>query len=83
MALSTQDEVTALMQPFTLSKMPSHLTAAETLSLSKLVREVHQHEGGQEVGPLLVPGIMYLANTRVQVPQDYGVRTQEAVKSLL
>ena len=52
-------------------------------ALSEMAQEVHQNKGLQEVGNLLVPGVPYLANLRLNTPQDDRVPTWKAVQRLL
>ena len=51
--------------------------------LSEMDKEVDQRKGHQETYNLLVPGFPFGINVQVQVPQDDGVPTWEAVQRLL
>ena len=63
-----QDIVAAQMQQLTLSDLPESMPVAETQPPPKVAKEVHQPKGGQEVGHLLVTGILQMQDFRFQVP---------------
>ena len=79
----TQGYSLSVHAKFTLANLPPRLFVLEPHPLPEISEEVHQNKQRQEVGHLLITGVLHPAYVRVQVPHADGVSPQEVVERLL